>query len=178
MDPDDAADVLGDMSEEKQLELLREMEPEERVEVRELLGYPEYSAGGIMTTEYLAVPVTFTAAQAMERLRAEANKVDVIDYIYVVADMESEELLGVLSLRDLIVAAPETPVRQLMKEDPVSLRTEDDQEHAARVIAKYNLLAVPVVDAQNRLQGIVTVDDAIDIILPTAWKKRLPRVFA
>ncbi len=103
---------------------------------------------------------------------------DVIDYIYVVADMESEELLGVLSLRDLIVAAPETPVRQLMKEDPVSLRTEDDQEHAARVIAKYNLLAVPVVDAQNRLQGIVTVDDAIDIILPTAWKKRLPRVFA
>jgi Mg/Co/Ni transporter MgtE len=178
MDPDDAADVLGDMSEEKQLELLREMEPEERVEVRELLGYPEYSAGGIMTTEYLAVPVTYSAAQAMERLRAEANEVDVIDYMYVVTDMESEELLGVLSLRDLIVSRPETPVSQLMKEDPVSLRTEDDQEHAARVIAKYNLLAVPVVDAQNRLQGIVTVDDAIDIILPTAWKKRLPRVFA
>jgi magnesium transporter len=92
--------------------------------------------------------------------------------------MQSEELLGVVSLRDLIMAAPETPIRQLMHDDPVTLRVDDGQEHAARVIAKYNLVAAPVVDNRNRLQGIVTVDDAIDIILPTAWKKRLPRVFA
>lgn len=178
MAPDDAADVLGDMPEEKQQELLGEMEPEERGEVRELLGYPEYSVGGIMTTEYLAVPATFTAGQTMERLRAEASEVDVINYIYVVSDMESEELLGVLSLRDLIIAAPETPICQFMTEGPVTLRVDDDQEQAARVIARYNLMAAPVVDEQNRLQGIVTVDDAIDIILPTAWKKRLPRMFA
>lgn len=178
MDPDDAADVLGDMPEEKQQELLGAMEPEERGEVRELLGYPEYSAGGIMTTEYLAVPVSFTAGQTLERLRAEAAEVDVINYIYVVADMASEELLGVLSLRNLIVAAPATPVRELMTVDPVTLHVDDDQGHAARVIAKYNLMAAPVVDEHNRLQGIVTVDDAIDIILPTAWKKRLPRMFA
>jgi magnesium transporter len=178
MAPDDAADVLGDMPAEKQAELLREMEPEERGEVRELLRYPEFSAGGIMTTEYLAVPVTFTVGQTMERLRAEAAEVDVINYIYVVRDMQSEELLGVLSLRALILAAPETPVRELMTDDPVTLRVDDDQEHAARVIAKYNLMAAPVVDERNRLQGIVTVDDAVDIILPTAWKKRLPRMFA
>ncbi len=178
MDPDDAADVLGDMSEEKQQELLRAMEPEERGEVRELLEYPEDTAGGIMTTDYLAVPVSYTVAQTMERVRAEAPEIDVINYVYVVADMQAEELLGVLSLRDLIVATPETPVRDLMNDDPVTLRVEDDQEHAARVIAKYNLMAAPVVDERNHLKGIVTVDDAIDIILPTAWKKRLPRVFA
>jgi CBS domain-containing protein len=178
MDPDDAADVLGDMSEEKQQELLGAMQPAERGEVRELLGYPEDTAGGIMTTEYLAVPVSFTVAQTMEHVRAAAPEVDVINYIYVVADMQSEELLGVVSLRDLIVASPETPIRQLMNDDPVTLRVDDGQEHAARVIAKYNLVAAPVVDDRNRLQGIVTVDDAIDIILPTAWKKRLPRVFA
>lgn len=178
MDPDDAADVLGDMSDEKQAELLGEMEAEERSEVRELLGYPEDTAGGIMTTEYLAVPVTYTVAQTMSRVRAEATKVDVINYVYVVEDMTDEQLLGVLSLRDLIVSAPETPVRELMTNDPVTLRVEDDQKYAARIIAKYNLMAAPVVDGRNRLQGIVTVDDAIDIILPTAWKKRLPRMFA
>jgi Mg/Co/Ni transporter MgtE len=178
MDPDDAADVLGDMSAEKQQELLGAMQPAERGEVRELLGYPEDTAGGIMTTEYLAVPVSFTVAQTMARVRAAAREVDVINYIYVVADMQSEELLGVVSLRDLIVASPETPIRQLMNDDPVTLRVDDGQEHAARVIAKYNLVAAPVVDDRHRLQGIVTVDDAIDIILPTAWKKRLPRVFA
>ena len=114
----------------------------------------------------------------MDLVRAEAREIDVINYVYVVADMEDEELLGVLSLRDLIVASAETAVRDLMNDDPVTLRVEDDQEHAARVIAKYNLMAAPVVDERNHLKGIVTVDDAIDIILPTAWKKRLPRVFA
>ncbi len=178
MDPDDAADVLGEMSEEKQQELLGEMEPEERGEVRELLNYPEDSVGGIMTTEYLAVPATYTVAQTMERVRQEAREIDLINYIYVVEDMQSEELLGVVSLRDLIVEAPETPVRRIMADNLVTLHVDDDQEHAARVIAKYNLIAAPVVDGHNRLQGIVTVDDAIDIILPVAWKKRLPRLFA
>ncbi len=178
MDPDDAADVLGEMSEEKQAELLQEMEPEERGEVSELLGYPEDSVGGLMTTEYLAVPASYTIAQTMDRVRQEAFEIDLINYIYIVEDMESEVLLGVASLRDLIVGAPETPVSAVMKVDPVTLRVDGDQEEAARLIAKYNLIAAPVVDDRNRLQGIVTVDDAIDIILPAAWKKRLPRMFA
>ena len=178
MHPDDAADVLGDMTQEKQLELLGEMEPEERGEVRELLGYREDSVGGIMTTEYLAVPAAYSVAETMDLLRAEAKEVDVINYIYVVEDMRSEDLLGVVSLRDLIVATPGTVVRDIMSDHPVTLHVDDDQEYAARIIAKYNLVAAPVVDAHNHLQGIVTVDDAIDIILPTAWKKRLPRVFA
>src|SRR2546423_9840264 len=98
--------------------------------------------------------------------------------MYVGADMEGEELLGGVSLPRLIVRSPQTPTRQLKNDDPVTLRVNDGQERAARVIAKYNRGAAPVVDDRNRLQGIVTVDDAIDIILPTAWKKRLPRVFA
>ena len=178
MDPDDAADVLGDMPEEKQQELLGEMEPQERGEVRELLEYAEDTAGGIMTTEYLAVPATHTVAQTMDLVRAQAHEIDLINYIYVVRDTQSEELLGVLSLRDLLVATPETTAGELMAGDPVTLHVQDPQEEAARIIAKYNLIAAPVVDDHNRLQGIVTVDDAIDIILPIAWKKRLPRMFA
>jgi CBS domain-containing protein len=178
MDPDDAADVLGDMSEQTQRELLEEMEPEERGEVSELLGYREDSVGGIMTTEYLAVPASFTVAQTMERVRAEAKEIDLINYVYVVASMQAEDLLGVVSLRDLLVAAPDASVSDIMTGNPVTLHVDDDQENAARMIAKYNLIAAPVVDDHNRLQGIVTVDDAIDIILPTAWKKRLPRMFA
>jgi len=178
MDPDDAADVLGEMSEEAQQQLLDEMEPEERGEVRELLGYREDSVGGIMTTEYLAVPAMHTVAQTMERVRAEAKEIDLINYVYVVQDLAAEELLGVVSLRDLLVTAQDTPVGEIMTGNPVTLHVEDEQENAARMIAKYNLIAAPVVDDHNRLQGIVTVDDAIDIILPTAWKKRLPRMFA
>jgi len=178
MDPDDAADVLGDMPERTQQELLEQMEPEERGEVRELLGYREDSVGGIMTTEYLAVPSTHTVEQTMERVRAEAQEIDLINYVYVVTDLTTEELLGVVSLRDLLVTAPDVPVADIMTGNPVTLHVEDDQENAARMIAKYNLIAAPVVDDHNRLQGIVTVDDAIDIILPMAWKKRLPRMFA
>ncbi len=178
MDPDDAADVLGEMSAETQQALLEEMEPEERGEVRELLGYREDSVGGIMTTEYLAVPAAYTVEQTMGRVRAEAKEIDLINYVYVVEDMAAEELLGVVSLRDLLVTAADTPVGDIMTGNPVTLHVEDDQENAARMIAKYNLIAAPVVDDHNRLQGIVTVDDAIDIILPMAWKKRLPRMFA
>jgi Mg/Co/Ni transporter MgtE len=114
----------------------------------------------------------------MERVRAEAQEIDLINYVYVVTDLTTEELLGVVSLRDLLVTAPDAPVADIMTGNPVTLHVEDDQENAARMIAKYNLIAAPVVDDHNRLQGIVTVDDAIDIILPMAWKKRLPRMFA
>jgi CBS domain-containing protein len=177
MDPSVAADVLGEMSDEKASELLSLMEEEESEDVKELLSYREDSAGGIMTTDYVAVPETWTAGQIMEHLRAIADDIDVIHYIFVVTDLASETLVGVLTLRDLILAPPDTPAGSFMNREPITLHTGDDEEHAARLIAKYNLLAAPVVDDEGRLKGIVTVDDAIDIILPTAWKKRLPRLF-
>jgi sporulation protein YlmC with PRC-barrel domain len=178
MDPDDAADVLGEMSDEKANELLSLMDQDEQEDVRELLAYPEDSAGGIMTTEYVAVLPTLTAQQIIDHLRTACRDMDVIHYVYVVAGEDDETLLGVTSLHDVIMADPSAPVRTFMNADPVTLKVSDTEEYAAKVIAKYNLMAVPVLDAAGHLAGIVTVDDAIDIILPTAWKKRLPRLYA
>jgi CBS domain-containing protein/sporulation protein YlmC with PRC-barrel domain len=176
MSPDDAADLVADLSDESREEILALMEDDEEAEVRELLGYPEDSAGGIMTTEYVAVTDELTAAQTIQRLRELEPDAETIYYVYVTDD--AEHLVGVLSLRDLIVALPETPIRDVMKVEPVAVDILADQDEVAQVVARYNLLAVPVVDAHGVLQGIVTVDDAIDTVLPTAWKKRIPKLFA
>lgn len=176
MSPDDAADLVADLSDEARAEILALMEKDEAEEVRELLGYPEDSAGGIMTTEYVAVPETLTAAQTIDRLREIEPNAETIYYVYVTDD--DERLVGVLSLRDLIVAQPATRISSVMIREPVAVGVLADQEEVAQVVARYNLLAVPVVDGEGRLAGIVTVDDAMDSILPTAWKKRLPRLFA
>jgi magnesium transporter len=176
MSPDDAADLVADLSDEARTEILALMEHDEAAEVRELLGYPEDSAGGIMTTEFVAVPGTLTAAGTIDRLRELEPDAETIYYVYVTDD--DGRLVGVLSLRDLIVARPETPIAGVMIPDPVAVGVLADQDEVAQVVARYNLLAVPVVDPDGRLAGIVTVDDAMDSILPTAWKKRLPRLFA
>ena len=176
MSPDDAADLVADLSDTAREEILALMEKNEADEVQELLGYPEDSAGGIMTTEFIAVPATLTAARTIDRLRELEPDAETIYYVYVVdAD---EKLVGVLSLRDLIVAPPETAIGDVMIHEPVAVDVHANQEDVAAIVARYNLLAVPVVDADGRLEGIVTVDDAMDSILPTAWKKRLPRLFA
>ena len=176
MSPDDAADLVADLSDEARTEILSLMEREEADEVTGLLGYPEDSAGGIMTTEFVAVPESLTAAQTIERLRELEPDAETIYYVYVTDD--DGRLAGVLSLRDLIVAPPTTRIADVMIREPVAVGVLADQEEVAQVVARYNLLAVPVVDAEGRLAGIVTVDDAMDAILPTAWKKRLPRLFA
>jgi magnesium transporter len=176
MSPDDAADLVADLSEIAREEILALMEKEEAEEVQELLGYPEDSAGGIMTTEFIAVPATLTAGETIDRLRELEPDAETIYYVYVVDDQG--RLVGVLSLRDLIVARPETPISDVMIDEPVAVDVLANQDDVASIVARYNLLAVPVVDAEGRLEGIVTVDDAMDSILPTAWKKRLPRLFA
>ena len=151
------------------------MEAEDVEEVRELLGYPEESAGGIMTTQYIALEEHLTAGASIDRLRELEPDAETIYYVYVTD--HDDRLVGVLSLRDLIVAKPETPIRNVMIHEPVAVGALADQEEVAEVVAHYNLLAVPVVDDEGRLIGIVTIDDAIDTVIPTAWKKRLPRVF-
>jgi CBS domain-containing protein len=175
MSPDDAADLIADLSDETKAEILPLMEQDEADEVRELLGYPEDTAGGIMTTAYVAIPEDLTAAQAIDKLRELEPDAETIYYVYVVD--AQERLVGVLSLRDLIVARPDAPVRDFMHREPVAVGALTPQEEVAQVVARYNLLAVPVVDDKGTLLGIVTVDDAIDTVLPTAWKRRLPRVF-
>jgi magnesium transporter len=128
-----------------------------------------------MTTEYIAIPPDLNAEQAIAHLRANADQAETIFYIYVT---DSANLLrGVFSLQDLVLAAPDTPVEELMHHRVVSVDVFDSQDEVAQAIAKYNLLAIPVVDEQGRLHGIVTADDALDKIIPTAWKKRLPRMY-
>jgi magnesium transporter len=175
MSPDDAADLIADLSEAARAEILPLMEQDDAEEVRELLQYPEDTAGGIMTTEFIAIPENLTAGQTIERLRELEPDAETIYYIYVVD--EEGRLVGVLSLRDLIVARPDAVVRDFMRQEPVAVGALADQDEVAQVVARYNLLAVPVVDADGRLVGIVTADDAIDVVLPGGWKHRLPRLF-
>jgi magnesium transporter len=128
-----------------------------------------------MTTEYAWARLDDTAAEATVRLRAQAEYVETVYYIYVVD--RSEHLRGVFSLRDLLTTPLDKKVRDFMTENPVAVSTAASEEEITDVIAKYNLLALPVVDGEGELHGIITIDDAIDLVLPLAWKKRLPRIF-
>jgi magnesium transporter len=174
MSPDDAADLVQDLSDETREEILALMERDEAEELGELLSYPEDTAGGMMTTEFVTIPASFTAQQAIERLREMEPDAETIYYVYVV-DAE-ERLVGVLSLRDLIVSQPSNAIRDVMIPEPVTVDVLAGEDEVAEVVAHYNLLAVPVTDPDHHLVGIVTVDDAMDAILPDAWRKRLPRL--
>jgi Mg2+ transporter MgtE len=176
MSPDDAADLVADLDQDTRDEILAHMEQDEVDEVQQLLGYPEDSAGGIMTTGFIALAAHLTAAQAIDRLRELEPDAETIYYVYVTDD--DGRLVGVLSLRDLIVAPPDAAIGDVMIHEPVAVAALADQDEVAEVVAHYNLLAVPVVDEEGRLVGIVTVDDALDTVIPTAWKKRLPRIFS
>ncbi len=175
MEPDEAADLLGDLPKERKEGLLALMEKEDADDVRKLLAYPEESAGGIMTTEYASIRPNLAAAQAIEILRTMSDEVETMFYVYVTD--EEDHLLGAFSLNNLIFASPGQMVSDFMSKRLITVNLTDDQETVAQTVAKYDLLAVPVVDDQNRLHGIVTADDALDKIIPTAWKKRLPRFY-
>ncbi|MBJ7600249.1 MAG: magnesium transporter MgtE [Candidatus Nephthysia bennettiae] len=175
MPPDEVADILTELPEDRAQQILGLMEKEGAEDVQELLAYEEDTAGGLMTTEYVAVPETLTAQECIETLRRMEPDAESIYYVFVV-DPE-EHLQGVLSLRDLIVAPPDKPIGEIMNRDVVTVRLEDGQKEVAAVLSKYNLLAVPVVDDEFRLQGVVTVDDALDAVLPESVKRKLPRVF-
>ena len=175
MEPDEAADLLGDLPKDRKEDLLALMEKEDADDVRKLLAYPEESAGGIMTTEFASIPPDLTAAEAIQVLRGMADEVETMFYVYVV-DKE-QHLIGTFSLNNLIFAAPGQMVSEFMTDRIITVNLTDDQETVAQIVSKYDLLAIPVVDDQNHLHGIVTADDALDKIIPTAWKKRLPRFY-
>ncbi len=175
MEPDEAADLLAELPKERSEDLLALMEKEDADDVRMLLIYPEDSAGGIMTTEYVAVSPDRTAEQVIQVLRETGKDAEMIFYIYVIDDQG--HLVGVFSLSALIFAPPDTLVGEFMQKRLITVLPLDEQDEVAQTISKYDLLAVPVVDEDNLLKGIVTADDALDKIIPTAWKKRLPRFY-
>jgi magnesium transporter len=175
MDPDEAADLLAELPEDRSHELLELMGDEDAKDVRKLLAYPEDSAGGIMNTDFYAITADQTALQVMEQMRTLLPEAESLDYVYVI-DNESH-LIGVFSLRKLVLSDPSAMVKDFMEKRVVTVNLLDSQEECAQVVAKYNLIAVPVVDEEKCIHGIVTADDALDKIIPTAWKKRLPRFY-
>ena len=176
MAPDEAADLLQDLPEHRREELIELMQEEEGSDVEELMAYPEDSAGGMMTTDFVALPREIDAAAAIDRLRVLKPDPELAYYLYVV-DAEGR-LDGVVSLRDLVVADPTTPLTKIMSAQVLKVEAHTDKEEVASLIAKYDLLAVPVVDARRTLLGTVTVDDVVELILPRGWKKKSLRSIA
>jgi magnesium transporter len=162
MPTDDAVDLLAELDTDKRQEVLHFMDEVDSADIRDLMEYHENTAGGLMTTEYIVLPANFTADEAIKKLRRIAPDAETVYYLYVVDKLG--KLIGVLSLRDLIVASPETKIHEIMFERVVSVPVDMDQEKVARIMEKYDFLAIPVVDHDNKLVGIVTVDDAMDVL--------------
>ena len=158
---DDAAALIDELPEELSAAVLERMRPHESGEVENLLEYAEQTAGRIMNPTVFALSEEQTAGEAIHALQG-SREVEMVFYLYVVD--ERRHLVGVVSLRRLLLVAPETPLQRIMTTDLISARVDTDQEEVAQLVANYNLLAIPVVDEENKLVGIITVDDVIDII--------------
>jgi len=177
MSPDEAADVLGDLPESKAEDLLNLMEDDEQSEVAELLPYEDDTAGGLMTTEFVTLPRDLTVGEALARLREMAETPNMIYYLYVVESEGSWKMAGVIALRSLILSDTSAPLEQVMRREVQFAHPDDAAPEVAQKIAEYNLLALPVLDDSGEILGIVTFDDAIEILLPKDWRQRLPRLF-
>lgn len=162
IDPDDATDIIEELSVVEAEEILIAMEPAQAQEIRELLVYPPDTAGGRMTPAYVAVSPDLRADQAIVSLRQVAEEAEMVNYVYV-TDV-ADRLLGVLALHKLVLARPETQISELMASEVIAIPAMADQERAARMLNDYDLLALPVVDEDWRLLGIITVDDVADIL--------------
>lgn len=160
---DDAVDIIEEMPANVVKRIIRQADPETRKEINELLKYPEDSAGSIMTTEFVTLRPKMTAEEAIKRIRRTGIDKETI-YTCYVADDKTGKLAGIISIRTLLIAEDDEVVEDLMETNVISVNTLDDQEDVAHLFNKYNFLALPVVDTENRLVGIVTVDDAIDVM--------------
>ena len=166
MSPSDAADLLADLTEERAEEILEGMEQEKAEDLRELLVHPDETAGGLMTTAYLSLTPEVTVETAISRLRQEAPNLDIIDYIYVV---DAEEVLqGVISIRDLLTAQSHQTLSELQPPRVVSVKLDEDQNEVVEAFAKYGFRALPVVDEENHLRGIIGFRSVLDVLAPNA----------
>lgn len=170
MEPDEAADVLGDLPEEKAQELLNLMEPEEAEEIVELMEHEDDTAGGFMNNSFITISAIMTAGEAYDELRRNASETEMIYYAYVLDD--NDRLAGVVSLRDLLISPPDTPLSEIMTENVKTVPVGAEPEQVLEVIAKYNLVAVPVLDADERMAGIIMVDDILEPFLPEDLKRK------
>ncbi|MCL4457411.1 MAG: CBS domain-containing protein [Nitrospirae bacterium] len=174
MPPDEAADVLSDLPTEKAKEILEHIEKEDAEDIQELLGHEEDTAGGLMTNEFIAYSPQTTVRETIERFKRDAEEIESGYYIYVLDDQE--KLIGVTSLRDLLLAEADARLSEIMETKLKTVTPDADEMVAAEIISKYNLLALPVVDSEGFLLGIVAIDDIIDRILPPSAKRKRRKV--
>ncbi|HBH62665.1 MAG TPA: magnesium transporter MgtE [Nitrospiraceae bacterium] len=169
MPPDEAADLLADLEKEKAKELLDSIEEEDAQDIQELLVHEEDTAGGLMTNEFIAYPPELTIQEAIDRFKVDAHDVESVYYIFIV---EKEKLIGITTLRDMILHSPDLPLSDIMETKLKTVSPESNQRIVAEIMSKYNLLAIPVIDENADMLGIVTVDDVIDFLLPQASRKK------
>lgn len=162
MSKDDIVDILGDMPANRRKELVKLMKSSDQEVIRNLLGYGESTAGGIMTTEYISMRSSLTVSQALEKVKEIAPKTEEINILYVLN--EKKQLVGTVSLRELLVAKNYDTLQDIMEDNVISVEPEADQEDVARLVSKYDLHAIPVVNKRKGMLGIITVDDIIDVI--------------
>jgi magnesium transporter len=175
IDPDEAADMLAELPGDVAEALLATLPEKEATAIRGLASHPEDSAGGLMTTDYVVLFGGMTAGDALAFIRAEQPEAEALSYIFV--NDAQGVLNGVVSLRDLVLAEADRRLDQIMEDDPVTAAPDADEEEVGRLMTKYNLLVLPVVDETGHMLGVVTLDDALDAIVPEEWKQRLPRLF-
>ncbi|NLE21635.1 MAG: magnesium transporter [Actinobacteria bacterium] len=175
IEADEAADMLSELPDALSQELLALLPDKREQDLRRLASHPEHTAGSLMTTDFVMLPQKATAGKALAWIRRERPEQHMMTYLYIV-DAE-ERLLGVVSLRDLVLAAPDDEMRAIMEDDIVQVGVDADEEEVGRIMTKYDLLAIPVVDEDRHLLGIVTLDDALEAVVPEDWKQRLPRIY-
>ena len=174
MPPDEAADILSDLPVDKAKEILESIEKEEAEDIQELLSHEEDTAGGLMTNVFIAYPPETTVRKAIENFKKDAEEIEIVYYIYVIdAD---EKLLGVVSLRDLLLADLDAKLSDIMETKLKTVTPETDEMEVAEITSKYNLVALPVVDIEGFMLGVVTVDDVLDRILPPSAKRKRRKV--
>ena len=178
MGPDEAADLLADLTVEVAEEILGRMEPEESEDVRSLMQYPEDTAGGMMTTDYVTIVTDRSVAQTLDGLRRLDDVPDTLTVLYVVADLRSNHVKGIVSLRDLVLASQDTSVADIMTVAFHHVAPDASIERVVQTVIEYNLLEVPVLDDEGYLLGIITVDDAAEHLLPEAWREQSANVFS
>jgi CBS domain-containing protein/sporulation protein YlmC with PRC-barrel domain len=175
IEPDEAADILSELPDALAQHLLALLPEKREQDLRRLASHPEHTAGSLMTTDFVMLPRKATAGKALDWIRRERPEQHMMTYLYVVD--QDERLVGVVSLRDLVLAAPDDQMMAFMEDDLVEVTADVDEEEVGRIMTKYDLLAIPVVDDDRRLLGIVTLDDALEAVVPEDWKQRLPRLY-
>lgn len=175
IDPDEAADILADLPQDVAETLLAGLPAKDAAELRGLASHPEHSAGALMTTDFVTMPMDICVGEALARIRNERPEDEALSVIFVLD--ATGALAGALSLRDLVLADAGRPLSEVMDDEVVRVTAEAEEEEVGRLMTRYDLLALPVVDEAGVILGIVTLDDALKAILPEEWKHRLPRLF-